>query len=1089
MKASYFGRDAELNEGKALLDQMLAGRGAMLLVGGEPGIGKSRLGEELAVLAAQRGAQVHYGRGWEGGGAPVYWPWTEALTSLAAGLSAEQLSALAGEDAPELVRLWPELLRRLPSLEAASLPEADEGRFRLARAVAATLRRAAATRPLMLVLDDLHLADASTLSCLQWVGRQARGMRLLLVGTYREAETRLSPALAESIGVLSREATTLSLSALSHRAALELIHAQSALAEDVAASIASVAAGNPLFLTEMSRLVASRGKTAARELPLGVKESIRQRFALLPTAAVEVLEAAACAGREFDVAMVACALGVVASKVADPLDLAVKAGMVETRGGERRAFSHDLLREVLYQDMPRAKRMRLHQQIASVLRRSATAGNQVSAIAHHLLEASELDPEPAIRAAIEAATAALGVVAYEEALALLERAQAVAHLPRVPAALVAELWLILGEARIRAGQVATAKDACKQAMAIARQLDDVVLMARAALTWGAEIQPGTIDRELVEWLREADQRLAGGDITLRARVKGRLAAALQPSVKPLEPVAMAHEAIALARESADDRTLLEVIHSAMAAMMEYEHPKSRLPLNLEQEALARRFHDRPRELRARLRLFFDYLVMGDVAYAEQRAVSFDVLAKELKQTRFAWLLPSWRASRATFEGRFDEVPALLDAARESSPPTSMAMVRDLMQRVTLMRAKEEAPIAPPFDLDFGLRANDMEMGDFVGHVFEVSSVVRGGDVERGRVLFAALKQRAFSSAYKQIGGLDAILRFDPMMMTGLADALALIGEPELSREGYSLLLPWRGLQVHHGLIGMAWEGPMDRVLGLLAMGAGNVEQAIEHHEAAVANLKALGGRGFLARSLFEAAEARERRGTAADRSVAVEYVKEARAVAMTLGQGALLTLFEKRVSMGGPLAAAAPQAGPPASARAAALSLTQEGDFWLVQGGDTAFRLKDSRGLQLLARLVERPDQEVHCLELVSDGPKQELEASDAGEWLDAEAKRQYQARVEDLRDSLKEAEAFGDARRAEKARAELEFIAAELSRGVGLGGRSRKAGSTAERARVAVQRRLKDAVQRIAENDAALGRHLEWALKTGTYCCYRSSA
>ncbi len=1086
---ALYGRTKELAEARQAVARALAS-GGVLLLSGEPGIGKSRLADELARLAIEQGAQVHYGRGWEGGGAPAWWPWTEALGSLFAGLDAAQLGALVGEDAPELVRLVPALRSRLSHLVGASLPDADEGRFRLAFAVGATLKRAASVKPLVVVLDDLHTADASTLTCLVAVARAVKGSALLLLGTYREAEARLSPALSGKLGVLAREATNLHLAALERGAALELVHARGGLSAAQAESIADAAGGNPLFLSEMSRLVAATGSLS--ELPLGVKESIRQRLVLLPAEATQLLEVASCAGREIDPPLLAAALGQPGAAVLAQLQQAIETGMVMRRSTGGLSFSHDLVREVLYRGLEPTRRLQLHQRLAHALERPGRRSPESqSAIARHLLEAAELDPGAAVRAAIEAAGGALQLVAYEEALALLERAQAVTRTASVEPKLLAQLWTTLGEARLRAGQLDAARQACAEAAAIARGLGDVELLAAAALTFGSEIQPGTIDADLVEWLQEARQGLGEGHPLLKARVLARLAAALQPSPRPMEPVALAKEAIALARESGDERTLLEVLHAAMAAMMDYVDPHERLPLNLEQEALARRFHDRPRELRARLRLVFDYLVMGDIGLADARAQAFDALARQLRQDRFQWFIPSWRAMRAIFEGRFEDAEQLLDEAAALTPPGALGEIRDFMQRLSLGRVAERPDGLERLVAFRSKQWADLPMGQAISSLVNSSSLCRAGRFDEAR---ASLRETtmSFPGSPRDPTRAEGIIDADPTNLGWVGDAFSLLERPEVER-AYRGLKHNAGLQGSTAVIGMTWEGPVDRVLGVLAAALGQLDTAVAHYQATIDYLERTGGRGLLARCWFEAAELLRRRRAEGDEAQATRWSAQARALARELGQTGLLDLFASRVpeqpagaAVQRPTGTAVPTPAAPAPGEAA-FSLKREGDYWEISGGKAPLRLKDSRGLQLLARLVERPDTEVHCLELASDGPRQELDAGDAGEWLDPSARRQYQQRVVDLRDTVREAEEFGDPARAEKARAELDFIAQELSRGVGLGGRGRKAASASERARVAVQRRLKDAVTRISEHDSALGQHLEWAVKTGTYCCFRT--
>jgi len=165
------------------------------------------------------------------------------------------------------------------------------------------------------------------------------------------------------------------------------------------------------------------------------------------------------------------------------------------------------------------------------------------------------------------------------------------------------------------------------------------------------------------------------------------------------------------------------------------------------------------------------------------------------------------------------------------------------------------------------------------------------------------------------------------------------------------------------------------------------------------------------------------------------------------------------------------------------LSIRRDGEIWHISFRDESTQLRDSKGLQMLFALVSRPDSDVHVLEL--SGADQTAKSGDAGPLLDDKARGEYQERIKMLQDDLNEANAMADIGRADEIRGELEFITQELSRAFGLGGRNRSAGSSAERARVNVQRRLRDAIQRISENAPVIGKYLDNAVKTGAYCRY----
>ena len=175
-------------------------------------------------------------------------------------------------------------------------------------------------------------------------------------------------------------------------------------------------------------------------------------------------------------------------------------------------------------------------------------------------------------------------------------------------------------------------------------------------------------------------------------------------------------------------------------------------------------------------------------------------------------------------------------------------------------------------------------------------------------------------------------------------------------------------------------------------------------------------------------------------------------------------------------------ASPAATPAVPSFTLAKEGELWSFESGGRPFRLKDSRGVQMLAELLLHPNREFHVLTLAG---AEAVDTGDSGEVIDREAAQAYREHVEDLREQLAEAESWGDRARAEGLRQQLEQVTAEIARGVGLGGRSRRAGAAAERARVNVQRRLRDAIKRVGELDAKLGRHLDRAVRTGTFCAY----
>ena len=202
----FVGRERELSELIASLDDACAGRGRLVLLVGEPGIGKSRLAEELIAQAEARGVRVLIGRCWEAGGAPAYWPWTQSLRGLTREVEPERLRRQLAQDGAELVRLVPELGERLPDLTLSTDPHGEGARFRLLASVSAFLRDCASSRPLAIFLDDLHAADEPSLLLLRFIVGQLAGSAILIVGCCRDTE--IGTGLAVTLTELTREPAT-----------------------------------------------------------------------------------------------------------------------------------------------------------------------------------------------------------------------------------------------------------------------------------------------------------------------------------------------------------------------------------------------------------------------------------------------------------------------------------------------------------------------------------------------------------------------------------------------------------------------------------------------------------------------------------------------------------------------------------------------------------------------------------------------------------------------------------------------------------------------------------------------------------------
>ena len=360
------GRDGELAELLAGLDSAAGGSGRLFLLAGDPGIGKSRLAGEAAARARDRGIKVAWGRCWEAGGAPAYWPWVQALRALVRGVDSEELRAQLGAGAPFVAQIVAEVAEILPDVRPPPPMGAEAARFRLFDAVAAFLRNAGAGQPLMLVLDDLHAADAPSILLLRFAARELGDARVLVMGAYRDIELDRGHPLAVALVDLSREPATrhVPLSGLDEADVAGLVQEITGVMprESVVAAVYRCTEGNPLFVGEVARLLAAEGRLEragdpaglALAIPEGIREVIGRRVARLPERCGRVLGLASVFGRDFWLPALEQRCGVGAGELLDVLDDGITAGLVAAVPGApgRLRFSHALIRDALYEVHP-----------------------------------------------------------------------------------------------------------------------------------------------------------------------------------------------------------------------------------------------------------------------------------------------------------------------------------------------------------------------------------------------------------------------------------------------------------------------------------------------------------------------------------------------------------------------------------------------------------------------------------------------------------------------------------------------------------------------------------------------------------------
>ncbi len=1106
----FVGRERELAELEAGLGDALAGRGRLFLIGGEPGIGKTRLVDELSSRAKGRGARVLWGRCWEAGGAPAYWPWVQALRSYVREQDPDTLLVQFGSGAPDIAQILPELQDLLPELRLPVPSDPEGARFRLFDSMFDLLRTVAQVQPLVLVLDDLQAADAPSLLLLRFVASEMDDAHVLVVGLYRD-DVPENPQLTSTVAEVARNVATrqISLSGLGRPDVATLIETtvDARVPPAVIEAVQERTEGNPLFVSEVIRLLVAERRledtgeaTMARAaIPARIREVIGRRLALLSDRCRRALSLASVLGREFRLDALARASGLGADELLQIVDEAVAARVVTEAPAAvgRMRFSHGLVRDVVFEGLTTAERVRIHRDVGEMLEDLYAADPEphLAELAHHFCEAAPGgDVDKAIGYASRAAERAAALLAYEDGVRLFRLAIQIQETKSAtdPEARC-RLLLGLGDCQAREGDLEGAKETFLLAADVAEKRNLSEQLAAAALGYGGRFvwaRAGS-DRRLVPLLERALRSLPTGDNPVRARLMARLAGALRDERSPDELSRLSQEAVEIARRTGNPATLSYALAGRFAATWGPDNAEERLGIATEILQLAIEAGDRERILEGRDWRMVALHELGDIAAVDTEIHASSLLVDELRQPAQRWLVLASLVMRALFDGRFDEAERLIpeairhgDRAQRWDAVLSFG-IESYMLRREQGRLGEMEPIIAGSVAAYPTRP---VLRCVLAHLY-----LGLGRTDDARRVFDRLAADGFSGLRK-----DNDWLFEMSLLAEVADHLA-----DADRAGtlLELLRPYAGRHATSG--GEVSTGSMARSVGILAATLGRWAEAESLFELALDRNAAMGSPPWVAYTQYEYARMLIARDEPGDRERAADLLAEAAATGERLG---MVALGRKVGAILGTEGAArgrvTPKSGPGTGPLRAGNVFRREGEYWSITFEGETLRLKDSKGLHYLAQLLANPGQEFLALELVTAGRAPNGSANvpalrgdtgytvrrdpgGSGELLDAPAREAYRRRLQELESEIDEAEERADRERAARARDERDLLARELTVAMGLGGRARKAPSDAERARVNVTKAIKAALARIRDQRPALWRHLANTIRTGTFCSY----
>jgi len=884
-RGALVGRDAELTLLRAGLTAAIEGRGGMFLLVGEPGIGKTRLAEELAILAKQHGAAVFWGRSTLAEGAPPYWPWVEILRALLKEIGAEQFARLAGPGLADVLQVIPQLRASYPDISSPSIGDESASRFQIYDTITQLLVDAATRRPTVLILDDLHWADDPSLLLLEMLAGNVPRAAMMILGAYRDRELAPDHPLRRGLAEFVRRGETqlVPVGGLSEPEIASLLRALTDAhpSPGVVDRLLAQTGGNPFFIAEVARSFTEMGgeidssvHTVLRVVPEGVGAVLRRRIDALPAPCRSILEAAAVIGDEFGVELLGSAVEKEPPVLLDLMDEATRVGLL-TRRNRRHAFAHGLVRDTVYQSIPTVRRAQLHQRVGSVLEdvQLNKADRPLAQLAYHFSEAAGVEAShrpKAISYAIAAGRRAFAELAYEEAARLIELGLAMDESGRAQPGR-ASLLLELAEAYCRAGNVGRAIEVATELSTLALRAGDRDMLARAALVlhFGGVTEYGS-DPILKLWAAVLAQ--PPNDTSLRIQVLSfQAVSAMLAGAGAGETAARTSlEAMKLAEASPDPDARFAAIQARQMACTLPSGLEERLALadrvfelaqSSGRESLSQWGHD------WRIDAFIE---LGEVEKAESEIAVALQRAERLREPLAKWRAMMARVALAFLGGRFAEAAALSEDARA-------------VARRGRHAAGELMYLAQWAALRFVLGGIDEAIAVFQPMADKMPPLTARAQTARGLVASGRRDEARLSLNQAMTGGVQNAHIAWMADVAAAAEAAAELGERQHAAVLYRALVPYAARNVASGAGQYVCWGSAARYLGMLATTMEQWDAAQRHFEAALVMNRRMGAIPFIAYTQVAYAEMLVRRAQAGDSRRAIGLIEPALATARKLG--------------------------------------------------------------------------------------------------------------------------------------------------------------------------------------------------------------
>ena len=901
----FVGREREMGELNAALDDAISGHGRLVMLAGEPGIGKTRTAQELASHAETLGARVLWGWCYEREGAPPYWPWVQPVRSYVQATDAEQLRSQMGPGAADIGEVIPELREKLQDLGPPLALDPDQARFRLFDSFATFFKNAAQIQPMMLVLEDLHWADKPSLLLLEFLARQLGESRFLVLGTYRDADVTQENPMSESLAQLRRSPVFRStvLGALESGQIGQFIQAASGgnASQEMIDAIYAHTEGNPFFMTEVIRLLDERGELEEASgtrgpvtlgIPQGVLEVIGQRLNRLSGQCNGVLTTVAVAGRQFDFKLLELLNDQVEEiQLLELMDEALGARVIEEAPGQRDRyqFSHALMQQTLLGRLSTSRRVRLHALAGEVLEKlyEDRVEDRAAELAYHFAEAEPvLGPAKLVRYSLLAGERALSSFAYEEALGHFQRGVFAKGMDLqsptpVPDKEAADLLFGLGRSQAAThGYLLTrfreAVGNLKRAFEFYRQAGEVKLALQVAQY---TIRPWAGHQSGMTQVLEAALELVAPDSLEAARLQavyGRVIGFEEGRYDEAQQAFSRALAIAAREEDAG----LEMRTLANAAHVHYFQARFQeaLQASLQSIQLSQQVDDWWSELSARYIAALTLRGDGNLEDSVRQVDAMLPLAEKVRD-HLLLMLTYWMGEiSSAAKGDWEAARSFSDKGLDIAPEAPTL----LSTRIWLEYELGEFAKGSAYLKRFMAIADQTPPGptyDNAAVAYSISLVARITGVPDN---FAA----AHKAAKTVLSSPRTIATFTLVAETGLALIAVIEADVAACQDLYARLKPSEGFYFVT-IVG-------DRILGLLSHTMGKPDQAAAHFEDALAFCRKDGYRPELAWTCCDYADTLVERNNKGDRAKANALLDESLAISSELGMRPLMERVQSR---------------------------------------------------------------------------------------------------------------------------------------------------------------------------------------------------